>query len=66
MAGEALAYSIDDVCKITATGRTAVFEAIRNGALRARKNGRRTLVLAADLRAWLDAMPLAGQHSTAA
>ena len=65
IANEALAYSIDDVCKMTATGRTAIFEAIRNGALRARKNGRRTLILAADLRAWLEGLPLAGQHPTA-
>jgi excisionase family DNA binding protein len=63
MASEALAYSIDDVCKITSTGRTAVFGAIRSGALRARKNGRRTLILAVDLRAWLEAMPIAGQSA---
>lgn len=62
---DALAYSIDDVCKMTATGRTAIFEAIRNGALRARKNGRRTLILAADLRAWLEGLPLVSKRTSA-
>jgi len=52
-----LAYSIAEACSVARTGRTALYEAIRSGALRAVKNGRRTLVLADDLRRYLQNLP---------
>jgi excisionase family DNA binding protein len=52
-----LAYSISEACSVARSGRTALYEAIRSGALRAVKRGRRTLVLADDLRRYLDALP---------
>jgi excisionase family DNA binding protein len=52
-----LAYSVADVCRVASIGRTALYEAIGSGALRAVKHGRRTLVLAHDLRTWLERLP---------
>ena len=47
------AYGIPDVVKETSFGRTRIYEEMRAGRLRAVKLGRRTVVLATDLDAWL-------------
>jgi excisionase family DNA binding protein len=61
-----LARSPEDAARHAGVGRTKIFEAIREGNLPARKLGRRTLVLDADLRAWLSNLPLAGSQASAA
>jgi excisionase family DNA binding protein len=52
-----LAYTIAEVCKLSKTGRTAVYTEIKSGALRAVKRGRRTLVRAEDLQKWMRNLP---------
>ncbi|MEY9189158.1 helix-turn-helix domain-containing protein [Bradyrhizobium ottawaense] len=52
-----LVYSIADITKLVGLGRTFVYQEIKEGRLAVRKAGRRTLVLDADLKAWLSALP---------
>jgi hypothetical protein len=53
-----LAHDVGDVVRITPFGRTSVYAAIKEGALKARKFGRRTVILDEDLRAWLASLPV--------
>jgi len=54
---EPLAYPLPDFLKLAGIGRTKAYEEINAGRLKVRKNGNRTIVLAADARAWLEALP---------
>lgn len=54
-----LAFTIEQATEASGVGRTALFAAVRTGRLRARKLGRRTLILSADLQSFLDGLPLA-------
>lgn len=42
-------YTIDEVQSITGIGRTKIYESINSGILRAKKFGRKTLILLEDL-----------------
>jgi excisionase family DNA binding protein len=56
-----MALSIKQVCAVTGFSRTTIYDAIKSGALVARKNGRRTFVLQTDLEAWLRPRPAVRQ-----
>ena len=51
------ALSVRDFCRWSSLGRTAVYEEIGRGRLKARKVGRRTIILFEDARRWLDTLP---------
>lgn len=48
-----LSYSIAEIVRLTGLARSSIYRAINAGPLRARKCGRRTIVLASDLQTFL-------------
>jgi excisionase family DNA binding protein len=52
-----LVHTIPEACSGAKIGRTALYQAIRSGALRAVKRGKRTLIFDDDLRRWLQSLP---------
>jgi excisionase family DNA binding protein len=51
--------SVAEACAVAGIGRTKFYEAIANGSLRARKFGKRTIVLRSDLQDFLSELPVA-------
>jgi excisionase family DNA binding protein len=64
--GDRVAYSVDEVRVLANLGRDSLYKAINSGRLPARKVGRRTLVLATDLRRYLESLPVIGGEAGAA
>jgi excisionase family DNA binding protein len=58
--GRRVAYSIAETMALSGVGRDTLYKAIHAGRLRARKLGRRTVILDNDLRAFLEALPTMG------
>jgi excisionase family DNA binding protein len=52
-----LAYTIQEATKVAKVGRSKLYLAVSDGSLRARKLGKKTLILPADLERWLEALP---------
>ena len=67
---EPIAYTIPDAGRVAGIGTTKLYELIGMGALDARKAGRRTVIMADSLRAYLSGLPPAtirmGQRQKAA
>ena len=56
---EPFAYSVPDACKASAASRSAIYRAVKAGDLTLRKRGTRSLILADELRRWLQSLPVA-------
>jgi excisionase family DNA binding protein len=54
-----MAFTVDEAVVVSRIGRNSLYLAVETGALRARKLGRKTLILKDDLRAWLESLPSA-------
>ena len=52
-----MAFTVPAACKAAGVGRSKLYEAIASGALRARKNGAKNLILREDLQSWLQSLP---------
>jgi hypothetical protein len=52
-----LAYDIATAVAVSGIGRTRIYAYIKAKQLKARKAGRRTVILASDLQAFLDNLP---------
>jgi len=50
--------TIPEACTCSGIGKTKLYEAINSGKLKARKAGKRTLILSDDLRDYLSSLPL--------
>ena len=57
-----LSLSIEEVSAATGMGRTKLYQAINSGALKARKWGKRTIVLKDDLDAFLSSLEAYPAH----
>ena len=52
-----MALTITEACKISKVGRSKLYIALQTGSLRARKLGKKTLILPEDLQRWLEDLP---------
>ena len=57
MEGERLAVTVREAVILTGIGRSKLYAMFKEGDLRAKKAGRRTLVLVADLKRMLKSLP---------
>jgi hypothetical protein len=54
------AMSVAEFCESYSTGRTAAYEEIKSGRLRARKRGKRTIITEDDAEDWLQSLSVIG------
>jgi excisionase family DNA binding protein len=60
-----VAYRINEAADVAGVGRDGIYDAIRSGKLIARKYGKRTIITAGDLQAFLAALPRMGAADAA-
>lgn len=53
-----IAYTIKEFCAAYGIGMTKTYEQIKSGKLKARKVGKRTIILSADAAKWAASLPL--------
>jgi hypothetical protein len=51
------AFTVDEFCKRNDMCRATFYGLLKSGQLKAKKRGARTIILAADEHAWLNALP---------
>jgi hypothetical protein len=61
---ERLSLSPEEASALTGIGLTSIRTATYTGALVARKNGKNTIILPEDLKAWLKALPKIDKKAT--
>jgi excisionase family DNA binding protein len=59
------AFSVEAFCQRFGIGRTSAYQEIREGRLRARKIGRRTIITEDDAEDWLRRLPVIGSTGEA-
>ena len=59
--GGGVAYTIARAVAVSGRSRSRIFQAIKDGELQARKDGRSTIITDAELRRWINAMPTIGR-----
>jgi hypothetical protein len=57
LSADKLAFHIDEAREAGAGSRSEIYEALRRGDLKAKKRGRRTVILRDDLAAYLASLP---------
>lgn len=58
------AFTPEEAARYTGQSRRQVYRLLSSGALKARKHGRKTLILHEDIKAWLASLPDAALEST--
>ena len=54
---EQLLFTVAQCCRMAAIGRTKFYELVATGEIPIRKIGKKTLVVASDLRDWIERLP---------
>jgi hypothetical protein len=59
-----LAYTIPDAVLVAAVSRTELYRAAQRGEIIFRKRGKRTIILADELRRWVRSLPISNRGKT--
>ena len=54
---EKLGFTVPEAAALSSLGQTSIYKAIREGQLRTRKYGTRTIIMRADLASFLENLP---------